>query len=124
MASGLSFASTSWVNQTRSRRSQRSIVLLLLAASLFSVCLFRLAQLQIVQGKHNRQLAEQNRIRPLPVVADRGNILDRTGKPLAANELSRAIYLYPREQTPQQWQQTADRLSQVWRSPRMRFSRS
>ncbi|NJK53421.1 MAG: penicillin-binding protein 2, partial [Leptolyngbyaceae cyanobacterium SU_3_3] len=118
MASGLSFASTSWVNQTRSRRSQRSIVLLLLAASLFSVCLFRLAQLQIVQGKHNRQLAEQNRIRPLPVVADRGNILDRTGKPLAANELSRAIYLYPREQTPQQWQQTADRLSQVLEIPK------
>lgn len=117
MASGLSFASTPWVNQTRSKRSQRSIVLLMLATSLISVCLFRLAQLQIIQGRHNRQLAEQNRIRPIPVVADRGNVLDRKGKPLAANELSRSIYLYPREQTPEQWRQTAERLGKVLEMP-------
>jgi penicillin-binding protein 2 len=118
MASGISFASTSWVNQTRSQRSHRSIVLLMLATSLISVCLFRLAQLQIVQGKHNRQLAEQNRIRPSPLVADRGNVLDRKGIPLAANELSRAIYLYPRDQTQAQWQQTADRLSKILDLPK------
>lgn len=118
MATGISFASTaSWVNQARSKRSQRAIVLLLLATSLLSVCLFRLAQLQLVQGRHNRQLAEQNRIRPIPVVADRGNILDRKGNPLAANQLSRSVYLYPREQTPQQWQRTAEQLSKILELP-------
>lgn len=85
----------------------------MVATTLISGCMFRLAQLQIVQGHHNRQLADQNRIRPLVIVADRGNILDRKGVPLAANQLSRSIYLYPREQSMQQWQETAVRLSKI-----------
>ncbi|PSB20279.1 penicillin-binding protein 2 [Phormidesmis priestleyi ULC007] len=114
MASGFSFVSTSSrVNQTRSRRSHRSVFLFMVATTLISGCMFRLAQLQIVQGHHNRQLADQNRIRPLVIVADRGNILDRKGVPLAANQLSRSIYLYPREQSMQQWQETAVRLSKI-----------
>ena len=114
MASGFSFVSTSSrINQTRSRRSHRSVFLFMVATTLISGCMFRLAQLQIVQGHHNRQLADQNRIRPLVIVADRGNILDRKGVPLAANQLSRSIYLYPREQSMQQWQETAVRLSKI-----------
>lgn len=118
MASEFSFVSTSSrVNHRRSQRSHRSVFLFMVAATLISGCLFRLAQLQIVQGHHNRQLADQNRIRPLPIVADRGNILDRKGIPLAANQLSRSLYLYPREQSLQQWQETADRLSKILEMP-------
>lgn len=114
MASGFSFVSTtSRINQTRSRRSHRSVLLFMVATTLISGCMFRLAQLQIVQGQRNRQLADQNRIRPLSIVADRGNILDRRGIPLAANQLSRSIYLYPREQSMQQWQDSAEKLSKI-----------
>ncbi len=114
MASGFSFVSTtSRINQTRSRRSHRSVLLFMVATTLISGCMFRLAQLQIVQGQRNRQLADQNRIRPLSIAADRGNILDRRGIPLAANQLSRSIYLYPREQSMQQWQDSAEKLSKI-----------
>ncbi len=114
MASGFSFVSTtSRINQSRSHRSHRSVFLFMVATTLISVCMFRLAQLQIVQGQRNRQLADQNRIRPLSIVADRGNILDRRGNPLASNQLSRSIYLYPREQSMQQWQTTVEKLSKI-----------
>jgi penicillin-binding protein 2 len=81
--------------------------------TLMSVCAFRLAQLQIVQGRTNYQLAEQNRIRPMPLPADRGNIRDRNGKLLASNRISHGVYLWPRQQTPAQWQQSAEKLSVI-----------
>jgi penicillin-binding protein 2 len=88
-----------------------------ITTSLLSVCAFRLAQLQIIQGRHHRQLADQNRIRLIPIVADRGNILDRNGKVLAANRLTRSVYLWPRKQSPEQWQMTASRLSRILNIP-------
>ncbi len=75
--------------------------------------MLRLVQLQIVQGSYNRELAQHNRIRPIPIVSDRGQILDRNGLSLAANQVSRSLYLYPREQTKAQWRVTADRLSKI-----------
>ncbi|NDJ19170.1 penicillin-binding protein 2 [Myxacorys almedinensis] len=114
MATGFSGASTrNWVNRARSHRSSRAIVLLMIAAGLISICLFRVAYLQLVQGQYHRQLADNNRIRPLPIVADRGNILDRKGNTLATSELSRSVYLYPREQPKEQWQESAKQLSQI-----------
>jgi penicillin-binding protein 2 len=74
---------------------------------------FRLAQLQLIQGSYNRQLADNNRVRRQPVVADRGNILDRNGKILAANQLTRSVYLYPRDQSPESWQVTAERIGPI-----------
>ncbi len=97
----------------RAVRSQRAFTLFIMATGLLSLHLFRLAQLQLVEGQYNRSLAENNRIRRLPMVADRGNLLDRRGKILAANQLTRSIYLYPREQTRDQWQITAERLGKV-----------
>jgi penicillin-binding protein 2 len=77
------------------------------------VCVFRLGQLQLIQGKSNAQLAEQNRIRPMPLPADRGNIRDRNGKLLASNRISHGVYLWPRQQSPEQWQQSAVKLSPI-----------
>jgi penicillin-binding protein 2 len=117
MATGLSFGGkkshSSIRITTRLPRSHRAINLLLFASIALSIPLFRLAQLQLVQGAYHRQVAEHNRIRPLPLVADRGNIIDRHGKALASNLLTRAVYLYPREQSKAQWQQTALRLGQI-----------
>lgn len=121
MAIGLSSAGQRWSNPSRSQsrlpRSQRASFLFLLMSVVLSIPLFRVAQLQLIQGSENRQLAEHNRIRPTPLVADRGNILDRSGHLLAANRLTRAIYLYPREQTREQWQTTASKLSPVLNLP-------
>jgi penicillin-binding protein 2 len=97
----------------RAVRSRRAFSLFLMALALLSVHGFRLAQLQIIQGAYNRNLADNNRIRRMPVVADRGNILDRHGKVLAASQLSRALYVYPREQTPEAWKETAERLGPI-----------
>jgi penicillin-binding protein 2 len=85
--------------------------------TLMGVCVFRLAQLQIIQGTVNYRLAEQNRIRPMPLPADRGNIRDRNGKLLASNRISHGLYLWPRKQTPEQWKASADRLSTILNIP-------
>jgi penicillin-binding protein 2 len=95
----------------RAVRSRRAVALFMGTTGLLSLHLFRLAQLQLVQGNYNRQLADHNYIRRMPIVADRGNILDRAGRVLAANQLSRSLYVYPREQTPESWAITAERLS-------------
>lgn len=118
MASGLSFSSKSrLVNLTLTQRSQRAIILMLVSTLLAGVCGLRLGQLQILQGQYNRQRAEQNRIALIPIPSDRGNILDRKGKLLAANRLSRSVYLRPREQSKEQWQKTAEQLSPILKIP-------
>lgn len=47
--------------------------------------LARLVDLQLVRGEVYAVLAEQQRLRPVPVPAPRGRILDRNGLPLATN---------------------------------------
>jgi len=114
MAGGLSFDSNTRKNAIDfGQRSQRASILLLIATAFIGACVVRLVHLQLVQGQYNRQLAEQNRIRPTPIVADRGNIVDRKDRLLAANRLTRAVYLYPRAQSEAQWQTAAKQLSQA-----------
>ncbi|MBD2020056.1 penicillin-binding protein 2 [Leptolyngbya sp. FACHB-36] len=118
MATGIFSAPKKRASQLAvSQRSPRSIVFLLVITALISGCLFRLAQLQLVQGRYNRQLAEKNRISMIPIPADRGDILDQKGRRLAANRLTRAVYLAPREQTQQQWSETAARLGPTLNIP-------
>lgn len=52
----------------------------------FLILLGRLFQLQILQGKENRLLADTNRIQKIRLEAPRGMILDRHGEVLATNE--------------------------------------
>jgi len=75
--------------------------------------MLRLVQLQIVQGEHYHDRAQHNRIRPIPIVSDRGKIVDRSGQVLAANQITRSIYLYPRDQSKAEWQKTAESLGQI-----------
>ncbi len=101
----------------RSRPIQQAIVLMLLATGLLGMHVARLVELQLVYGKQNRERAENNRVRLVPIASNRGQILDRTGKVLAGNNLARSVYLWPREQTPQQWKATADKLSPLLKIP-------
>lgn len=101
----------------QSRPIHRAIVLMLIATGLLSLHASRLVELQLVQGKQNRERAENNRVRLVPMPANRGHIVDRKGKLLAANNLARSVYLWPKEQTPEEWKVTAEKLSPLLKIP-------
>ncbi len=118
MAVGLSYPSLGRrVNVEAAQRSQRSLGLLFVLTLLIGGCVWRLAQLQLVNGQMNRDLAEKNRIATVPIPSDRGNILDRHGKLLAANRISRSVYLTPRDQSWEQWQSNAPKLAEILNVP-------
>ncbi|MGF1494428.1 MAG: penicillin-binding protein 2 [Microcoleaceae cyanobacterium] len=91
----------------------RAMLLILLATASIGLHVHRLAQLQLIQGAENRERAEENRIRLVPIPARRGQIQDRNQKSLAENRMTRALYLWPKEQTKEQWQSTATQLSPI-----------
>ena len=117
MAREFSFSTRSRAVNVTLPKGGRSVVLMLIVTFFLNVFLFRLIQLQVFEGQYNRTRAEQNRIRPVAIVAERGNILDRKGRLLAANRLTRSVYLWPREQKPEEWKLTATRLSEVLNIP-------
>ncbi|MDY7016135.1 MAG: penicillin-binding protein 2, partial [Cyanobacteriota bacterium] len=77
----------------------------------------RLAYLQIVEGKRNHQLAEDNRIRIIPKHPVRGTLLDRHGEVLASSRLSHSAFVWPLAQTRDTWPKAVERLSQVLNIP-------
>lgn len=99
------------------RPAYRAVILMLIATTLMSLHVGRLVQLQLVEGKQYRERAENNRIRLVPVQSNRGHILDRKGRSLAANRLARSVYLWPKEQTREQWKTTANKLSALLNIP-------
>ena len=75
---------------------QRRIAALSLAiVGVFVVLSVRLWDLQVVNGAHYRELAEQNRIVRVPVLPTRGVIYDRTGRLLARNDPGFAVVVLP-----------------------------
>lgn len=98
---------------TREHLFQRAAWLMMFITILMGGYAYRLIQLQLVNGQENRQLAEQNRVRMVPLRAERGNITDRKGKLLASNQLSRSLYFWPRHHSPREWQAIAERLSPI-----------
>jgi penicillin-binding protein 2 len=96
---------------------RRAVFLMLLVTVVTGGFVYRLVQLQLTQGTRYRQMAEENRIRLIPIASDRGVITDRSGHLLAADRLSRSVYLWPRQQTPKKWQETALRLSPLLKVP-------
>ena len=118
MAVGLSYPGRGrHINAKTPQRSLRTIALLSLVTLLMAGCALRLAQLQLINGQHNRDLAEKNRIATVPIPSDRGNIRDRNGKLLATNRISRSVYLTPRDQSPEQWHAIAPRLGTILNMP-------
>jgi penicillin-binding protein 2 len=95
------------------RPLHRAVFLMLVATLAMGVHSFRLVQLQFIDGSKNRERAEENRIRLIPIPSNRGYILDRNDKPLAANHLTRALYVWPKQHSPREWQEIAKMLSPV-----------
>lgn len=100
-----------------SRYLYRAILFILMTTALTGLAVHRLVQLQLIDGEQNRIRADENRIRLVPMPSNRGRILDRHNQPLAGNRLTRALYLWPKEQTQQQWQVTAQKLSPILKIP-------
>ena len=61
----------------------------------FGILLARFTWLQVIQREYYHTLAEQNRISVLPVVPNRGIILDRHGEVLAANYSAYTLEVTP-----------------------------
>jgi penicillin-binding protein 2 len=124
MASDFSFNSKSRFdksgldNPSRQRsRSLQAMIFMLVVTTLVAMPMFRLAELQLVQGAYNRQRAENNRIRPVSVAATRGQILDRNGKIFAASRVSRSVYVWPKERSTKEWQEIAATLDPIVKVP-------
>ncbi len=72
-----------WVDLPRLK--SRFTILLLMVILIFTVLLLRLWYLQIISAERYQLLSEKNRIRYLPVAAERGPIYDRNGELLVDN---------------------------------------
>ncbi|HIK31621.1 MAG TPA: penicillin-binding protein 2 [Oscillatoriales cyanobacterium M59_W2019_021] len=88
------------------------MMLAISAVMLGGIC-SRLVYLQLIDGNHHRQLAENNRIRIVPNQPVRGNIFDRYGNVLASSKLSHAVFLWPMAQKPQQWPATLEKIAPI-----------
>jgi penicillin-binding protein 2 len=71
-----------------------------LAIAIFSVLFLRLWYVQVLSGDRYRNQANDNRIREIRVQAPRGDILDRNGKVLVANQTQLAIQVTPQDLPP------------------------
>lgn len=66
----------------------RLAVVQYLVISLLALLLASFWHLQVLRHRHYRRLAEDNRIRVVPIAAPRGPLLDRRGRPLVENRPS------------------------------------
>ncbi len=82
-------------NGARPQSARRFVGLGMVIAVLFASLAARLYDLQITNGAHYRELAEQNRVVRLPVAAERGIILDRNGRALVTNAPGFAVSVLP-----------------------------
>lgn len=73
----------------------RAVLLVYAALFVFGLVVARLWFLQVVQGDHFQQLAENNRLRMRTVRAPRGAIVDRQGRPLAETQPSYDLVCTP-----------------------------
>jgi len=77
------------------RRRSRVVLAIMLGA--LGLLHFKLAHLQIIQGEKWAQLAENNRLRRIPIPAPRGRIFDRQGGLLADNAPAWQLLVFPDE---------------------------
>ncbi len=90
----------------------------------FALLLLRFIYLQIVQYDYYRTKAEDNRISIVPIMPNRGLILDRSGTVLARNYSAYTLEIFPGEVTD--LEKTIDELARIVEirpSDRIRFKR-
>ena len=92
---------------------QQPLVLIGLVLVFCGAMLTRLTWLQVVEGAHYRELADENRIRLVPRSPIRGRLLDREARVLASSKLTYSLYIEPRLVDDASWPPLRDRLAQV-----------
>lgn len=76
---------------------RRAAVAVAVALVALALLMLRLGQLQLVEGSSWRRLAENNRLRSVPIASQRGRIFDRRGNVLADNVPTWQLLLFPDE---------------------------
>jgi stage V sporulation protein D (sporulation-specific penicillin-binding protein) len=66
---------------------------------LFGILTFRLLYLEVIRNDYFTTLALEQRLRPIPILANRGDILDRNMNKLAVSMSADAVYAIPAEIT-------------------------
>lgn len=77
--------------------TRRLQVLLAIIAGLLGVLVVRLWQIQVLQGARYLEQSEENRVRDYTIIAPRGVIYDRKGRPLVSNRPSFTVAILPLE---------------------------
>jgi penicillin-binding protein 2 len=77
--------------------SRRALLIGGVQVGLFSLLAGRLYYLEILEGEKYRTLAEENRINLRLIAPRRGQILDRSGAPLAINQQNYRVVLLPEQ---------------------------
>ena len=109
---------------TRHTGMQQQPVVLLVIVLLFSGAMAaRLVWLQILHGRENLALADENRIRLVPRNPMRGRILDHDGRVLASSRLTYNLYIQPRLVSDGQWPGLRDRLAALLGVPAAELDR-
>jgi len=85
----------SYLGEIIGEKRRRWLIITLLLG--FSLIFGRILYLQIWQGYHYRDLAENNRARTRSIPAERGIIFDRQGKPLVENVPSFLLSIVPQD---------------------------
>jgi penicillin-binding protein 2 len=80
-------------------KDRRAKILLGLLGVIIFMLVGRLFFLQVVKGTRYKQMAEENRIFPLPLPASRGMVKDRNGKIIATDRPTYTVSLIPYELT-------------------------
>jgi penicillin-binding protein 2 len=89
----------------------RVAVLQAVAVALLALLVSYFWYLQVLRGRYYKELAENNRLRTIPIAAPRGPLLDRHGRILVENRASFNIVLQPDH--PQDVDATVARLGRV-----------
>ena len=84
-------------NEARVRKNWNVLIFLAGVIVIFSVILLKLFSLQYVHYEENFQRSENNRLRKIELIADRGYIYDRNGNVLVRNRPSYQIALQAME---------------------------
>ena len=77
------------------------------ALAMFAIVFFRLWYLQILTGEQYVHQAKVNDQRVLPIPAPRGEILDRSGKPIVSSSTTNAVQIIPESLPPAVREQAA-----------------
>lgn len=99
------------------RKSQSVVMMMACVALIVGGLGGRIAYLQLLEGTQNRQRAENNRVRLIAKMPERGRILDRKGRVLAGTRLTHSVYLWPLALKQTDWGKTLSKLSVILNMP-------